>query len=253
MFEEEDYECNSVQDYKSCTHDEIIDAICLNCGVLVNSQLIYGDEESECVEDFDQNCIQNSSADRGVLVDLEEYSCFPIEVKIKANEIYKKMKSKTYKQSHRKYMLIHVVCEAYYLLNSPKDPRIICTYFDMKTTAALNAYNRCHCIYTGYQESYSKADAIDYIAHYCHRLGFESKTLIQEIIDESQDIFNTLFEDLEDESPQSVAIGLILYYCRTHGYESIQVETASKACLLSNNIILEHYRLISDLVADSLE
>lgn len=232
-------------DTDSCSHLETSGATCLRCGAFLPTLLSGKDSVIEVLEEeMEGDCVKVLTADKGILSDLKPYRCFPEEVKLKANDIYKQMVPKTYKQSCRKHMLIHVICEAYFLLGSPKDPRIIASYFGEDVRTASKAYNNCHYVYSGYRDSYSRADAIDYIPHYANRLGFQSKEIIEEIIESSQDIFYTFFEDLEDETPQFVTIGLLYYYCVQNGYTTVTMERACQASMLSEAIVTEYYKII---------
>lgn len=162
-----------------------------------------------------------------ILPDLEAYP-FPYNVKIEANEIYKKLNISTKKSGRKNKLLFLCVYYAYTNLKLSFDPKQIADLLCMRNKDINKAFMLMHI--AEYQPEDKFYKPIDFMQEYgtaCHL----NNDGIQGVMKLSEDIWNK-GSDLNRLFPQVVAAGIIMYYLDIHGINyspSIFVPLVKKA------------------------
>lgn len=159
--------------------------------------------------------IVGRSKSRTILPDLDEL-LLPGNIKIEANEIYKKMNldsRRSGRTARRKKLLFLCVYHAYTSLQLPCDPKVVAEIVGIKTKDINKAFGLMHS--SSYKPEAKFYKPVDFLPEYCKncRLNEES---CKNVILLAEEIWRK-GTDLNRSFPQVVAVGILMYYLDIHG------------------------------------
>ncbi|MNK69375.1 hypothetical protein D3C87_887580 [compost metagenome] len=152
--------------------------------------------------------------DKSILTDLNAYPLTE-DVKLKAEEVYKSMILSTKRKKKRKIVIFYCIITAYKILNQVYDPKSVASIVGIENKDMSKALSLCSTAQTGYRSPNVEKRPQDFLAYY-----IEAIRLTPDSIDIVKDIADTVTKndpELLQFIPQTVAVGIIMYYMETYG------------------------------------
>lgn len=185
-----------------------------------------------------------SNSERSILSDLKSYP-FPDEIKNQADVIYNKMIYRVRRGKIRSQMLFFCTYCAYLELGYKPNPIQLGAQFELTP----GEVQRCDSIFsplqTGYKPPSTTTSPLRYLPDYCREMGISDEA-IGEIVKSAGEILKadpTLYQ----ESPQTVAAGLLRYFTMTNGITTEDPQKIVKVTGRSNVTIEGMFRRISTI------
>ena len=157
--------------------------------------------------------------EKSILNEMNNYK-IPDDVKIEADRIYKedlKMGNglTPKKGDKRKKVILYCIYQAYEKLGRTIDPKSLVKIVGTKNNSMTRSAAQCSEMQTGYHVDIVRKYPSEYIPELFEELGFPKENQ-KDIIDFAN---ATVKKDnnLLEQYPQTVAAGLINYYCQTRG------------------------------------
>lgn len=177
-----------------------------------------------------------------ILPDLERYP-FTDDIKNQADVIYNKMTYRVRRGKIRFQLLFYCVYYAYIELGRDVNPIQLGRIFDLTP----GEVQRCDSIFsplqTGYRPPSITTSPLGYLSGYCKEMKL-SEEAIKEIKHLAINILNK-DRDLYQESPQTVAAGILRYYTYTNGIITDDPQEITKVTDRSTVTIDTMFRRIS--------
>lgn len=194
----------------NCSHPHIThDGNCTTCGSFVQQ---YHGTENGIIK-------PNKSPDRSIIKDLENLD-LPFDIKIKADEIAKKLNCSSKRGSCHEQLVFFCVYAAYIEKaqvdkREYKNPAVIAKIVGIKKNKMSRALSMFSEAQTGYKLPAIRVTAVDYLPEYCEKLNLSPETISDVIV-----LCNRILEkepDLNETYPQQVAAGVLFYYAMING------------------------------------
>jgi len=137
------------------------------------------------------------------------------EIKVKANEIFKVLITKTPKIKKKKHSIFFCLYEACKELGIKKDSHILADIIGMPKDDIQGSLTTFSTTQTGYKSKIVKITATDLIPDYCNRIQF-----VVEQANEAKDIAEIVFKnnpELKEEMPRKMVAGILKYYMEING------------------------------------
>lgn len=141
----------------------------------------------------------------------------PRDVSARANELFLMMKQKIRRGDIRKKMLFYCTYCAYRELNYPVNPDSVGALFSLDANQTGECASLFSCSKTGYSPSFGKLSAINYLPDYCRKCELTQDAFL-EMVSYYNEII-TRDPKITEESPKTVAAGLMMFYCTISGIE----------------------------------
>lgn len=174
------------------------------------------------MDDTDQLNIQYGKVvEKSIIHDLMDYD-LPEDVILKADYCYKEISSKIRRQNKRVLLYFYCVLKAYRELYGAVDPNSIRKTFGltqgdiMKSVSTFSNKRVSEIIYTS---------PVDLIPDYCRRLKIKDEC-VEDIVKIGESIIKSN-PTLKNDSPQTVAAGIIWYHLSTIGVDNEKKEFSS--------------------------
>jgi transcription initiation factor TFIIIB Brf1 subunit/transcription initiation factor TFIIB len=227
----EDQTGDEVNELVECQHTSLnTEGYCETCGLKL--QRLYANESITQI-------IKHS--DRSITKDLETLS-IPEDIKHKAVEIFLKLNAMTKRGNKRKQLIFFCIYNAYNELGYPQDPRSIAKIAGIKNnemTKALSSFSEAQ---TGYRPPDMVVTAKVYLPKYCESLNLSEET--QRGVMEFADTILAKDPNLQENFPQKVAAGILLYYLTIHGI-NVNKKDYAKIFDLSEVTVTNMYKYVA--------
>jgi transcription initiation factor TFIIIB Brf1 subunit/transcription initiation factor TFIIB len=153
--------------------------------------------------------------ERSILKDLETLG-IDENVRNAANAIYANLGIHNPRKSPRKQIVFFCVCEAYRSLGIHKDPYELSQKMELSKRDMNAAYRLCSETRTGVYIPVTMTKPSDLLPDFAKRLGLigdygDLLLLANRIVEQNKNLL--------DRTPQSVAAGILNYYCQTRGVD----------------------------------
>lgn len=186
----------------------------------------------------------NKSDTKSIYGDLSK-SNISEDVKLLADDIYRRLNLNTKRGRQRKKLMFYCVIKAYRELGIVCDPKIVAKEVGInmnEINKAINMGNEYSRISGSDNGVYHKPQ--DFIPDYCKQLMLPDECK-EEILKLTSEIINKQPSILENY-PQVLAAAIILYYLTTHGVK-IDIDEFSKIFLRSPVTIQKLVKVIADI------
>lgn len=207
----------------------------------MTSQVYQSDEKSFYSGFGDWVHISNKK-EHSILPDLKEYH-FDDDIKNKADVIYNKMYYQVRRGKVRLQLVFYCTYCAHLELKRNVNPIQLGSIFGLTSSEVQKCYSQFSYLQTGYRAPSKNISPIELLPGYCEKLNFS-----QEAIDDIKKLStNILKKDptLYEESPQTVASGLLRYYSLMNGITLENSNDLSKITSRSMVTIENMYKRIS--------
>lgn len=153
--------------------------------------------------------------EKSILKELQKYE-LPQHITVKADVIYTKMRHQVRRGGIRIKQLFICTYYAYIELNETVEPYTLgMNVFKLTRNEIQISYNIFSPLQTGYYPPSVITSCKDYIAIFCKKMNISDNSL--ERINNMSDIFIQKDPSLAEESPQTLAAGILHYYMLTNG------------------------------------
>lgn len=181
------------------------------------------------------------SSEKSILSDLDKINISD-DVRIEAERIFQQLETNTKRGKRRKKLLFYCIFNAYLSLKQSKDPKYVAELVGIAPTEMSKAFSMCSESQTNYRPPSVFHSPIDFIPEYHRKVGLDESCL-----DSVLDLAKTILKkdpDLNENYPQVVAAGILLYYMTINGV-SVNKKEFSKLVRRSEMTISKMYKRIS--------
>lgn len=195
--------------HSGCQHGAVsIDGSCSECGLVLES--VCDGMRPQMAADY----TNISCHDRSILKDMEPLD-IPDAVKLRAEEIFKKLNAATKRGNRRKQLIFFCIRNAYNELGLPQDPKRVADKVGIKNSEMTRALSMCSEVQTGYKPTPVRVNALHFLPQYCTDLNMTEETT-QGVVDFGRKILE-FSPSLQETFPQKVAAGILAYYAKING------------------------------------
>lgn len=171
-------------------------------------------EKSDIISSF-KPILKKNNRDELFMKELNQLQ-FPEHIKIEAFNIYKLMKLNIKRKTNRIGLKFFCIYNAYRNYNQIKDPNQLCKSMGLDPSDLSRVFKLFSYQNTGYKMKEIEISPLNYISEY-----YENTGLRMEDIDGTLNFAKEILskdQSLEDEYPQEIAAGIIMYYMvKIHG------------------------------------
>lgn len=152
--------------------------------------------------------------EHSILGDLKQYP-FPDDIKNQADTIFKKMRYRVRRGKIRDLLVFYCTYCAHLELRRDVNPIQLGKQFGITPGKVQRCYSTFSRLQTGYEPPVVHTSPLSYLPGYCRNMDL-SEDAIDEVLNMGQSILDK-DQTLYQESPQTVAAGLLRYYLFTTG------------------------------------
>lgn len=233
---------------------------CLDCGLELGSTESYPECEPEW-RNFSDNSNDNSRVfirrlgDRSIITDLETLG-FEKEVCIDSNDLYiKATKNDILRGNSRRGVMFACVFFAYKLHNKAKTPEELNKSFKITKkiiSKGMKFYNlrREAMSTTEHIQKTSYIEPLDFIPSILNKLELDNIKLHSDNINKIYKLIENRSSLINRSNPQSVASGLVFYYCQLNNID-LNCYKFSRKIGLSDITVGKIYRNIHSILSES--
>lgn len=146
------------------------------------------------------------------------------DLKIRANEIFQRLRTGTKRKNNRKRAVFFCVYRAFIELGKVIEPRNVASLIGMDHNEIHKAMSLCSELQTGYSNLIQERSAKDFIGTILENINVKvDNREIENLLDE---VFKK-DPSLTDDVPQTVAAAAICYFLEINGIKISPVEVAS--------------------------
>lgn len=168
----------------------------------------------------------------------------PDNICVKADQIFQQMTACVHRGNVRKQLFYYCSYHAYRELEQPVDIIDLANMFSLTASQAQHSHSLFSPIQTGYQpKNITLMCPTEMIPGLCKRLLIPDE-YISDIIEFTKNIMNKA-PSLKQESPQSIAAGILKYYIISNGFELEKMNEFQKIVGRSNVTIDQRVKEIS--------
>lgn len=153
-------------------------------------------------------------SDKSIISDLDKIN-IPDEIKNLSEQIFQQLDTNTKRGRRRKKLLFYCIFNAYNQIGQPQDPKFIAELVGISHTEMTKAFSMCSELQTNYKPNTTFHSPLEFVEQYHEQIGLDPKCLPDVLVLGTEILKKD--PDLNENYPQVVAAGILLYYMTING------------------------------------